>query len=48
MNPCLKNTEELEAKLKMKDEVIAEIVAVNLTIKKSWGNLNSVWVEPNI
>lgn len=35
----IKKIEELEAKLKKKDEVIAEIVAENLTIKKSLGEI---------
>jgi len=34
-----KRIDELEAKLKKKDEVIAEIVAENLTIKKSLGEI---------
>ena len=39
---------ELEAKLKKKDTVIAEIMEDLIAEKKTWGALKGVWVQPDL
>jgi transposase-like protein len=36
--------EYLERKIQTKDEVLAELMAEHLALKKSWGTLTGVWV----
>ena len=43
-----RRTAELEARLKKKDNVIAEIMEDLINEKKTWGILSGVWVQPDL
>lgn len=41
--------EKLENKIRQKDEVLAELMAEHVALKKRvWGTLNGGWVEPDV
>jgi transposase-like protein len=40
--------EYLEKKIQTKDEVLAELMAEHIALKKLWGTLNGIWVPHDV
>jgi transposase len=43
-----KRIEFLEKKVQTKDEVLAELMAEHIALKKSWGTLTGIWVPRDV
>ncbi len=46
--PEQERIEQLEKKIQTKDEVLAELMAEHMALKKPWGTLTTTWTPPDV